>query len=84
MENQDLKNPQFNITKLNSQNYLYFLSFDEIMSIFRNSKYNMSIYKQNYLELENQYSKYYNLNTRKKRKIVFNIYETRRRFFKTV
>lgn len=66
MENQDLKNPQFNITKLNSQNYLYFLSFDEIMSIFRNSKYNMSIYKQNYLELENQYSKYYNLNTRKK------------------
>lgn len=66
MENQDLKNPQFNITKLNSQNYLFFLSFDEIMSIFRNSKYNMSIYKQNYLELENQYSKYYNLNTRKK------------------
>ena len=61
-----MKNAKLNLSQLNSLNYLYFLSFDEIISIFRNNKHHMPIYKQNYIELEKSYSKYYNLNTRKK------------------
>ena len=66
MEKEDNKNNKLDLSKLNSFNYLYFLSFDEIISIYRNSKYHMSLYKQNYIELEKLFSKHYNLNTRKK------------------
>ena len=66
MEKEDKQNNKLNLSKINSLNYLYYLSFDEIISIFRNSKHHMAIYKQNYIELEKLYSKYYNLNTRKK------------------
>ena len=66
MENGEIKNIQLDISKLTSLNLLNFLSFEEIMSIFRNSKHHMTIFKQNYIELEKSLSKYYNLNTRKK------------------
>ena len=66
MEKEDIQNNKMNLSKLSSINYLYFLSFDEIISIFRKNKQHMSIYKQNYIELEKSYSQYYNLNTRKK------------------
>ena len=45
---------------------LYYLPYKQIISIFRQNKSFMSLYKQNYIELEKEYSKYYNLNTRKK------------------
>ena len=57
MEKEDIQNNKMNLSKLSSINYLYFLSFDEIISIFRNNKYHMPIYKQNYIELEKSYSK---------------------------
>ena len=66
MENEEIKNIQLDLSKLTSLNLLNFLSFEEIMSIFRNSKHHMTIFKQNYIELEKSLSKYYNLNTRKK------------------
>ena len=66
MENEEIKNIQLDLSKLTSLNLMHFLSFEEIMSIFKNSKHHMSIYKQNYIELEKSLSKYYNLNTRKK------------------
>ena len=66
MDKEEKKTAKMNLSQLNSLNYLYVLSFDEIISIFRNNKKHMPIYKQNYIELEKSYSKYYNLNTRKK------------------
>jgi len=66
MEKEEIKNIQLDLSKLTSLNLMYFLSFEEIMSIFKNSKHHMSTYKQNYIELEKSLSKYYNLNTRKK------------------
>ena len=45
---------------------LYYLPYKQIVAIFKKNKCFMSLYKQNYLELEKEYSKYYNLNTRKK------------------
>ena len=66
MKKEEIKNNKLDLLKLTSLNYAYYLSFDEIMSIFRNNKQHMSIYKQNYIDLEKLYSQYYNLNTRKK------------------
>ena len=66
MENGEIKNDQLKISKLTSINYMHFLSFEEIMSIFKKNKQHMSIYKRNYSELDKSLSKYYNLNTRKK------------------
>ena len=66
MEKGEIKNVQLNISRLTSINYMHFLSFEEIMSTFKNNKHHISIYKQNYIELEKSLSKYYNLNTRKK------------------
>ena len=66
MENGEIKNNKLNISILTSVNYMYFLNFEEIMTLFKISKQHMQIYKKNYLELEKSFSKYYNLNTRKK------------------
>ena len=66
MEKIENNNISVDIAKSNSINYMYFLSFDEILSLFKNNKKHMSFYKKNYQELEKLMSKYYNLNTRKK------------------
>ena len=58
-------NKQISI-KLKSIIPLYYLPFNDIISIFKQNKSFMSLLKQNYLELEKEYSNYYNLNTRKK------------------
>ena len=71
MEKIEDNNIHLNISELKSINYMHFLSFDEILSIFRNNKNHMLIYKKNYQELEKLLSKYYNLNTRKKLNNIF-------------
>ena len=66
MEKSESKNSQLNISKLTTINYMHFLSFEEIISIFKQNKLHMSIYKENYLKLEKSLFRYYNLNSRKK------------------
>ena len=52
--------------KLKSILPLYYLPYSKIISIFKNNKMFMSILVQNLKDLEKDYSKYYNLDTRKK------------------
>ena len=66
MEIADLMKSKLNFEELKTINCLYFLPFDKIISIFQKNKKYMSIYKQNYISLEKEYTQYYNLNTRKK------------------
>jgi hypothetical protein len=69
MENKDNKESQNMLTKITNLKTilpLYYLPFDKIISLLRQNKAFISSYKQNYIELEKEYSKYYNLNTRKK------------------
>ena len=51
MEKIENNNISVDIAKSNSINYMYFLSFDEILSLFKNNKKHMSFYKKNYQEL---------------------------------
>jgi len=44
----------------------FYISYDQIIALFKKDKSFMSSYKNNYIELEKEYSKYYNLDTRKK------------------
>ena len=62
--------------KLKSIIPLYYLSFNDIISIFKQNKSFMTLLKQNYLELEKEYSNYYNLNTRKKLNSIFPLLES--------
>jgi hypothetical protein len=54
------------ISSLKSILPLFYLPYDKIFSIFKQNKSFMNLYKQNYIELEKEYSKHYNLDTRKK------------------
>ena len=74
MEKSESKNSQLNISKLTTINYMHFLSFEEIISIFKQNKLHMSIYKENYLKLEKSLFRYYNLNSRKKLNILLIYY----------
>ena len=65
-ENKDSQTNNSEIMKLKSLRPLYYLPYDQISSFFSKNKTFMSSYKQNYIELEKEYSKYYNLDTRKK------------------
>ena len=69
MEVKDKKESQNQIsllTNLKSAVPIYYLPYDKVISIFKRNKTFMSLYKQNYIELEKEYSKFYNLDTRKK------------------
>ena len=69
MEVKDKKESQNQIsilTNLKSALPIYYLPYDQVISIFKRNKTFMSLYKQNYIELEKEYSKFYNLDTRKK------------------
>ena len=59
----DLKKPSSNIKSILP---LYYLPYEQIISIFKRNKSFMKSLEQNYIKLEKEYSKYYNLDTRKK------------------
>ena len=65
MNSKENSNSQL-ISTLKSMYPLFYLSYDKIISIFKQNKSFMNLYKNNYIELEKEYSKYYNLETRQK------------------
>ena len=65
-KNENKEDLGINFAKLKSIIPLYYLPYDQIITIFKRNKTFMSLLKQNYTELEKEYSKYYNLETRQK------------------
>ena len=65
MDSKENKNIQL-ISTLKSIYPLFYLSYDKVISILKQNKSFMNLYKQNYIELEKEFSKYYNLETRQK------------------
>ena len=65
-KNENKEDLGINFAKLKTIIPLYYLPYDQIITIFKRNKTFMSLLKQNYIELEKEYSKYYNLETRQK------------------
>ena len=65
MDYKENKNLQL-ISTLKSIYPLFYLSYDKVISILKQNKSFMNLYKHNYIELEKEFSKYYNLETRQK------------------
>ena len=69
MEQNENKNSEKQpLQSINVKSFLpfFYISYDQIATLFKQNKSFMSSYKNNYIELEKEYSKYYNLDTRKK------------------
>ena len=65
-KNQNKEDSDTILLNLKSIMPLLYLPYDQIITILKRNKSFMSLLKQNYIELEKDYSKYYNLETRQK------------------
>lgn len=75
-KNENKSNSRKYAFKLKSIFPLYYLPYSKIISIFKNNKLFMTILGHNLKELEKEYSKYYNLDTRKKLNSVIPLLES--------
>lgn len=67
-QNENKNSEKQQLQNINVKSFLpfFYISYDKIIALFKQNKSFMSSYKNNYIELEKEYSKYYNLDTRKK------------------
>jgi hypothetical protein len=67
-QNENKNSEKQSLQNINIKSFFpfFYISYDQIVALFKQNKSFMSSYKNNYIELEKEYSKYYNLDTRKK------------------